>query len=108
LLYTLNIRVIFVNKKNEIRHYIKSWASLILRNLKLVYMNDLQLLTDVGAKIKKIRTEKKMSQNDLAVLCSFEKASMSRIESGKTNITILTLLKISKALNVEIAELLTK
>ncbi len=69
-------------------------------------MNDLQLLIAIGVKIRKVRMEKKLSQNDLAILCNFEKASMSRIEAGKTNITIFTLYKISKALNVTIAELL--
>jgi len=70
-------------------------------------MSDLQLLAEVGSKIKKIRTEKKLSQNDLAILCNFEKASMSRIEAGKTNITLLTLQKISDALKVRVADLLT-
>jgi transcriptional regulator with XRE-family HTH domain len=45
-----------------------------------------------------------MTQNELAIQCNFEKASMSRIESGKTNITVLTLRKISKALDAEIHE----
>ena len=46
-----------------------------------------------------------MTQNELAIRCNFEKASMSRIESGKTNVTILTLKKISEALGVQINEL---
>jgi transcriptional regulator with XRE-family HTH domain len=45
-----------------------------------------------------------MTQNDLAVQCNFEKASMSRIESGKSNMTLLTLKKISLVLEVEIYE----
>ncbi len=70
-------------------------------------MEDLQLLTEVGAKIKKVRIGKKLSQNELAMLCKFEKASMSRIEAGKTNVTLLTLYKISRALDVGIADLVT-
>ena len=69
-------------------------------------MNDLQLLTEMGVRIRKYRTEKKLSQNDLAIMCNFEKASMSRIEAGKTNITLLTLSKISKALGIGIDALL--
>jgi len=65
-----------------------------------------QLLTKVGAKIRKVRTAKKLSQNDLAIMCNFEKASMSRIESGKTNVTLLTLQKISNALEVNVIDLL--
>jgi transcriptional regulator with XRE-family HTH domain len=69
-------------------------------------MNDSQFLQEIGARIKKLRTEKNMSQNELAMLCDFEKASMSRIESGQTNTTILTLRKIGHALGVHVCELL--
>lgn len=69
-------------------------------------MHESPLLTKLGARIKKVRTAKKISQNDLAIICNFEKASMSRIESGKTNVTLLTLQKISNALEVSIIDLL--
>lgn len=67
-------------------------------------MSDQKFLTNLGARIKELRVSKAMTQNDLATHCDFEKASMSRIEAGKTNITILTLHKISKALDIEITE----
>ena len=67
-------------------------------------MTDLKFLVSLGERIKELRIEKNMTQNELAIQCNFEKASMSRIESGKTNITVLTLRKISKALEVDIAE----
>lgn len=67
-------------------------------------MTDLKFLVSLGARIKELRIEKNMTQNELAIQCNFEKASMSRIESGKTNITVLTLRKISKALEVDVAE----
>jgi transcriptional regulator with XRE-family HTH domain len=67
-------------------------------------MTDPKFLASLGAKIKEIRLKKEMTQNELAILCNFEKASMSRIESGKTNITVLTLRRISKALDVEMTE----
>lgn len=65
-----------------------------------------KILSEIGSKIKMIRKEKKITQSDLANLCDFEKATMSRIESGQTNVTIFTLHKISSALNVHISELL--
>lgn len=67
-------------------------------------MTDSKFLTTLGARIKALRVAKEMTQNDLANRCDFEKASMSRIEAGKTNITILTLHKISRALDIEITE----
>ncbi|MES1221445.1 MAG: helix-turn-helix transcriptional regulator, partial [Bacteroidota bacterium] len=55
-------------------------------------------------RIKELRLKRGLTQNDLAIQCNFEKASLSRIESGKTNMTVLTLFKISKALEVDIAD----
>jgi transcriptional regulator with XRE-family HTH domain len=67
-------------------------------------MTDSEFLIALGGTIRKLRLEKSMTQVELAMLCNFEKASMSRIESGKTNITIITLRKISKALDIEIKD----
>lgn len=67
-------------------------------------MTEPEFLVSMGAKIKELRLTKSISQKDLALECNFEKSSMSRIESGKTNITILTLSKISNALNTEIKD----
>ena len=67
-------------------------------------MTDPNFLASVGSIIKELRLQKGMTQNELAIQCNFEKASMSRIESGKTNITLLTLRKISRALEVEVRE----
>jgi transcriptional regulator with XRE-family HTH domain len=68
-------------------------------------MGEKQLLIKIGKRIKEIRTEEGISQAELAALCNFEKSNMARIESGGTNLTIRTLLKISKALKVEIVDL---
>jgi transcriptional regulator with XRE-family HTH domain len=67
-------------------------------------MTDPKFLANLGAKIKELRLKKDMTQNELSIQCNFEKASMSRIESGKTNITVLTLRKIGRALEVELNE----
>lgn len=68
-------------------------------------MNEPELLTKLGGKIRTIRTQKKMTQYELAMQCEFEKASMSRIESGHSNPTLRTLHKISNALDVRVVEL---
>jgi transcriptional regulator with XRE-family HTH domain len=67
-------------------------------------MTDPKFLAQIGQRIRELRLKAGMTQNELAIHCNFEKASMSRIESGKSNITVLTLRKIGKALNVEIVE----
>ncbi len=67
-------------------------------------MNQTEFLTSLGGRIKELRLKKNISQKDLAMECNFEKASMSRIESGKTNITVLTLHKIIIALDADIKD----
>lgn len=58
-----------------------------------------------GFKVKELREARGMSQNDLASICDLEKTSISRIENGRTNITLKTSLIISDALDVKIADL---
>jgi len=68
-------------------------------------MNEFQLYMVVGQRIKTIREEKGLTQQDLADLCNFEKSNMSRIEAGRTNLTLKSLLTISEALNIQIKQL---
>ena len=67
-------------------------------------MDKKSALVRIGANIRKIREEKCISQQDLAAVCNFEKSNMSRIEAGRTNLTVGTLLKICEALNVKLAD----
>lgn len=71
-----------------------------------VLLEDRKVLQDLGQKIKAARINKHLTQSALAELCKCEKAAMSRIESGHINLTLLTLQKISKALDVPMNELL--
>lgn len=63
----------------------------------------LQLL--VGKRIKLLREQKNISQQDLAAKCNIEKSNFSRLEAGGTNPTIYTLYKIAENLNVSVSEL---
>ncbi|MDE3249628.1 MAG: helix-turn-helix transcriptional regulator [Bacteroidota bacterium] len=67
-------------------------------------MTEPELLRQIGLRIRELRQQKNISQNDLAVQCDIQKASMSRIEAGKTNITMRTLHKILMALEADIRE----
>ena len=62
-------------------------------------------LIRIGMNIKDIREDKNISQQDLAAACNFEKSNMSRIEAGRTNLTIGSLLKICDALNVKLIDI---
>lgn len=68
-------------------------------------MNITDLYIAIGNRIKYLREEKGISQQDLAARCDFEKSNMSRIEAGKTNLTIKTIYKICYALNIKISDI---
>jgi putative transcriptional regulator len=69
-------------------------------------MDESALLKELGVRIRMIRLSKDMTQYQLAINCNFEKSSMSKIESGQTNLTYITLHRISKGLDVHVRELL--
>ena len=65
-----------------------------------------QYLIKLGNAIRTTRKSKGLTQQNIAALCDSEKANLSRIESGKTNSTIITLKKIADVMQVPIADLL--
>ncbi|HET8964290.1 MAG TPA: helix-turn-helix transcriptional regulator [Chitinophagales bacterium] len=69
-------------------------------------MTELECIKTLGQNIKKIRLEKRMNQVDLALACDFKKPNMQRIEAGNTNPTFKTLLRIARALEVNVSDLL--
>lgn len=69
-------------------------------------MSKLHFQKLLGNRIKSIREDKNISQQELAAACNFEKSNMSRIEAGNTNPTFYTLVKISKALDISLSELM--
>jgi transcriptional regulator with XRE-family HTH domain len=69
-------------------------------------MEEKQFLILLGQEIAKQRKKQGLTQLDLASLVNMEKPSITRLEKGRTNPTSLTLLKISKALNIPISKFL--
>ncbi|MFK7113794.1 helix-turn-helix transcriptional regulator [Flavobacterium oreochromis] len=63
------------------------------------------LQKSVGKRIKEIRVEKRISQQELADLCGIEPSNMSRLEAGRANATLSTIELVSKNLGVEPFEL---
>ncbi len=58
--------------------------------------------------VKRIRLEKKLTVQELAYRCNIERSNLSRIEAGKTNITLKTLCIICNALGIELKEAIAK
>ncbi len=65
------------------------------------------VLIQIGQRIRDIREQKGISQQDLAAGCNFEKSNMSRIEAGRSNFTIGTLVKICQVLKIKLSDLMT-
>ena len=60
----------------------------------------------LGRNLKRIRTEKGISQGDIARTLETDKGFISNIENGKTNPTLATIAKLAKAIKVPMDELL--
>ncbi len=67
--------------------------------------SDLDLLKNIGARIKAVRAQKNISLKDLAYTINMEPPNLSVIENGKSNPQILTYAKIASALNIDLKEL---
>ena len=68
-------------------------------------MEEKKFLIGLGEEIARLRKKKNLTQLDLSVEVGVDKQSITRIEKGHTNPTSLTLLKISKALDVPVTKL---
>lgn len=65
-----------------------------------------QLQKKIGQRIVQLRTEKGWSQSDLARACSKDRQAIEKLENGKVNPTVYTLLEIAKALQISLSTLI--
>ncbi|AGY41138.1 transcriptional regulator Cro CI family [Mesoplasma florum W37] len=70
------------------------------------YENENELLLLVASNLKRIRQNKKWSQEELGFRCGISKNYVSDFERGKRNITIKVFQKIVEGLGVQPEELL--
>lgn len=59
-----------------------------------------------GENLKAIRERKNMSLLDVSYNCSLDDSHISKIEQGKFNVTLGTMLELAKGLNIKPADLL--
>ncbi|WP_319479106.1 helix-turn-helix transcriptional regulator [uncultured Draconibacterium sp.] len=62
-------------------------------------------LKKIGENIVRLRDQKGLRQIDLAIELNIDDSSLRRIESGRTNPTIITLKKIADVLKVNLSEI---
>ena len=63
-------------------------------------------LVALGATIRRLRFDKGISQEDLALLIGVDRSYLGRVERGDNNVAILTLKKISDGLGTSTSEIL--
>ena len=68
---------------------------------RTLYEQELQIEI-IGDLIKKVRLERKMTQEELGKLVGVQKAQISKLESSANSATIDTILKVFSALKAEI------
>lgn len=59
----------------------------------------------LGARVRELRLKKGWSQEEFADHCDIHRSHMGEIERGETNLTLSTLLVVSKKLEVTISAL---
>ncbi len=64
------------------------------------------LLVSVGETIRRIRLSKNISQEELALLAEVDRSYVGQIERGDSNVAMLTLSRLARALDISLSKLL--
>ena len=76
-----------------------------MAHLEQVIIKDQKFVKSFGERIRKLRLEKDMSQEELANTAEIPINQVGRIERGEINTTITTVKAIADSLNMPIADL---
>jgi transcriptional regulator with XRE-family HTH domain len=63
-------------------------------------------LVSLGEAIRKIRHERGISQETLALLAEVDRSYVGRVERGDNNVALLTLVKLAAALQITVTKLM--
>lgn len=66
---------------------------------------DSQVLKEFGDRVRSMRSERNLSQEQLAELADLDRTYISGVERGIRNISLINISAIATALNVPVAEL---
>ena len=65
-------------------------------------------LIALGKAIRDLRTQKGISQENLALMAEVDRSYVGRVERGDNNVALLTLMKLAKALGISVSKLMQK
>ena len=71
----------------------------------MIMKQNLQNLIKLGNKIQALRKSKGFSQEGFAIEVGLDRSYMGGVERGERNVATLNLIKIAKALKVEVGDL---
>lgn len=69
-------------------------------------MDHVKEIAHIASRIKELRRERKLTVQELAYRCDMERSNLSRIEAGRTNLTIRTMCIICDALDVTLCDVI--
>lgn len=68
--------------------------------------HETQFLQKLGQRLRSLRQDKGLSQEQLSFECGLHRTYISSVERGERNIAVINLCKIAKALDLSLAHLL--
>lgn len=74
-------------------------------NILKIMKKKAKVLIEFGTKVRELRTEKNVSQEQLAFDADLHRTYIGMIERAEKNVTLINIEKIAKALNVNIRDL---
>lgn len=67
-----------------------------------------KILKKLGAHIRFLREKQELTAAEFGRRCDLESGNVSRIEMGRANLTFYNMVKIAKALNMSVSEMLNE
>ena len=67
---------------------------------------DQEILKKFGLQLQRLRKEKNISQRELSYLSGIDHGKISRLENGKANLAVTTLMELAEALEIRPGKLL--
>ena len=64
------------------------------------------MLVALGVALRRIRLEKSISQEKLALLAEVDRSYVGRVERGDNNVAVLTLFRLARAMDISMAEIM--
>jgi transcriptional regulator with XRE-family HTH domain len=92
--------IILVNSCSIIFNCVECIQSRFVRGVTIMKRQKLDAKT-IGYKIKLLREERSLSMRDLAAISDLSVSFISRVESGKTSLSVMSLQKLLEAMNVD-------